>query len=137
MNKVTANLMVSNVNETINYYVNNLGFTFITAIDENKGGVGDDYDSSALIWALIKNGNVELMLQRTDSFTQELPQFIGQNTGGTFTLYISMKDVEGFYNKIKDNVNIVKDIYKTFYGANEFIIKDLNNYIIYFGEMME
>jgi uncharacterized glyoxalase superfamily protein PhnB len=45
-----------------------------------------------------------------------------------------MQDVKGFYEKIKEKVEIVKEIHKTFYGADEFVIKDLNGYIIYFAE---
>jgi len=137
MNKITTNLMVSDVNATLKYYENNLSFIFITAVDENKESVSDKPDDSVLIWAMIKNGDVELMLQRKDSFTEELPEFKDQETGGTFSLYISMKDIEVFYNKVKTKVDLVKDMYKTFYGANEFVIRDLNGYVIYFGEMVE
>lgn len=137
MNKLTTNLMVTNVNETIDYYVNNLGFTFITSVDEEKESVRENYNDATLIWAMIKNGGVEIMLQRVDSLTEELPIFTGKETGATLTLYISMKDVEGFYHDIKDKVDIVRDLNKTFYGANEFVIKDPNQYIICFGEMMD
>ncbi len=42
-----------------------------------------------------------------------------------------MKDVKSFHDKIKDKVEIIKNMHKTFYGADEFVIKDLNGYIIY------
>ncbi|KKU10029.1 MAG: hypothetical protein UX14_C0028G0012, partial [Parcubacteria group bacterium GW2011_GWF1_45_5] len=61
-------------------------------------------------------------------------EFKGLKIGGTFTMYISMQDVKTFYGKIKDKVEIIKNIHKTFYGADEFVIKDLNGYIIYFAE---
>lgn len=34
----------------------------------------------------------------------------------------------------KYKLEIVKDMHKTFYGADEFVIRDLNGYIIYFAE---
>jgi uncharacterized glyoxalase superfamily protein PhnB len=137
MNKITSNLMVTSVNETVKYYQDKLDFTFITGVDESKDNVSLDPDKSLLIWAMIQNNGATIMLQRKDSFTEELPEYIGQECGGTFTLYINMKDVESYYNIVKNKVDLVKGIYKTFYGAEEFVIRDLNGYVLYFGEMMD
>ena len=71
---------------------------------------------------------------RKDSFIKELPELKGLKTGGTSTLYISVKDVKTLYEKLPKKVEIVKKIHKTFYGSDEFMIKDLNGYIIYFAE---
>ena len=59
------------------------------------------------------------------------PLFGGQFT---FTLYVSMENTKDFYEKIKDKVEIVKELHKTWYGADEFVVRDLNGYIIYFAE---
>lgn len=132
--KITPNIMVADVNATIDYYKQNLEFEFVMGVDENKEVKMKNFDDSTLTWAMLKKYNVEIMLQRADSLVEELPEFKGLKIGGTFTLYISMQDTKIFYNKIKDKVDIIKDIHKTFYGADEFVIKDLNGYIIYFAE---
>lgn len=135
MQKITPNIMVADVNATINYYKNNLGFQLLMGVDEKKEvKMGDSAVESTLTWAMIKKDEVEIMLQRKDSFIEELPEAKGLKIGGTFTFYISMKDVKSFYDQIKDKVEIAKEIHKTFYGADEFVIKDLNGYIIYFAE---
>lgn len=90
--------------------------------------------ATTLTWAMIKKDDIEIMLQRNDSFIDELPNFKEAKMGGAFTLYISMQDTKGFYEKIKNKVEIVKTIHKTFYGADEFVVKDINGYIIYFAE---
>lgn len=127
--------MVADVNATVDYYKNNLNFQIVMGVNEQKEvKMGDSATGSTLTWAMIKNGDVEIMLQREDSMIEELPEFKRLKIGGTFTLYISMQDVKTFYGKIKDKVEIVKDMHKTFYGANEFVIKDLNGYIVYFAE---
>lgn len=131
MKKITPNIMVADVNATVDYYKNNLGFETVMVVDEEKG---DGASGKPLVWAMIKNDDVEIMLQRQDGFIAELPEMKGQEIGGTFTLYVGMQDVKSFYDKIKDKVKIVKDMHKTFYGADEFVIKDLNGYIIYFAE---
>lgn len=135
MKKITPNIMVADVNATVDYYKNNLNFQIVMGVNEQKEvKMGDSATGSTLTWAMIKNGDVEIMLQREDSMIEELPEFKRLKIGGTFTLYISMQDVKTFYGKIKDKVEIVKDMHKTFYGANEFVIKDLNGYIVYFAE---
>jgi len=131
MKKITPNIMVADVNATVDYYKNNLGFEAVMVVDEEKG---DGASGKPLVWAMIKKDDVEIMLQREDSLIEELPELKGLKIGGTFTLYISMQDVKSFYDKIKDKVGIIKDMHKTFYGADEFVIKDLNGYIIYFAE---
>lgn len=135
MQKITPNIMVADVNATINYYKEKLGFQLLMGVDEKKEvEMGDSAIKKTLTWAMIKKDEVEIMLQRKDSLIEEQPEFKGLKIGGTFTLYISMKDVKSFYETIKDKVKIVKEIHKTFYGADEFVIKDLNGYIIYFAE---
>ena len=132
--KLTPNIMVKDVNETIEYYKQNLGFEFIMGVDENKEVKMGNFDNSILTWAMLKKDDIEIMLQRNDSLIEELPDFKEVKMGGTFTLYINVQDVKSFYEKIKNNVEIIKDMHKTFYGADEFVIKDLNGYIIYFAE---
>ena len=135
MQKITPNIMVADVNATIDYYKNNLEFIIVMGVDEQKEvKMGDSATKTTLTWAMIKKDDVEIMLQRKDVMVEELPEFKGLKIGGTFTLYITMQDVKGFYDKIKDKVKIVKDKHKTFYGADEFVIKDINGYIIYFAE---
>jgi uncharacterized glyoxalase superfamily protein PhnB len=134
MKKITPNIMAADVNATIDYYKQNLEFEFVMGVDEGKEVKMGDFGDSTLTWAMLKKDDVEIMLQREDSLIEELPEFKGLKIGGTFTLYISMQDVKSFYDKIKNKVEVVKDIHKTFYGADEFVIKDLNGYIIYFAE---
>jgi len=135
MKKITPNIMVADVNATIDYYTNNLEFRVVMGVDEKKDvKMGDSAKEAILTWAMLKKDDVEIMLQREDSLTEELPEFKGLKIGGTFTLYINMQDVKSFYEKVKNKVEIVKDLHKTFYGADEFVIKDLNGYIIYFAE---
>jgi len=135
MKKITPNIMVADVNATINYYKNNLDFQIVMGVSEQKEvKMGDTATETILTWAMIKKDDVEIMLQRKDSMIEELSEFKGLKIGGTFTMYISMQDVKTFYGKIKDKVEIIKNIHKTFYGADEFVIKDLNGYIIYFAE---
>ncbi|HBH46219.1 MAG: hypothetical protein A2445_00550 [Candidatus Jacksonbacteria bacterium RIFOXYC2_FULL_44_29] len=135
LKKITPNIMVADVNATVGYYKNNLDFQIVMGVTEQKEvKMGDSAIETSLTWAMIKKDDVEIMLQRRDSLVEELPEFKGLKIGGTLTLYVSMQDVKSFYGKVKDKVEIVKDIHKTFYGMDEFVVKDLNGYIVYFAE---
>ena len=127
-------MMVEDVNASVEYYKDKLGFESVMVVDEEKG---DGTSGSPLVWAMLKNGDVEVMFQGADGFVAELPEMAGREVGGTFTLYISMKDVKNFYDKVKSEVEIVKELHKTWYGADEFVVKDLNGYILYFAEAQD
>ncbi|MEM7107422.1 MAG: VOC family protein [Bacteroidota bacterium] len=62
-NSLTPNLMVENVNETINYYHAVLGFEKISSVPEE----GD------LVWASMKKDEVEIMFQEEESLKEDLP----------------------------------------------------------------
>lgn len=73
------------------------------------------------------------MFQTFDSLGNELPTISRQN-GGSLLLYIQIKEIRKFYEEIKDKVIVIKELEKTFYGATEFSIQDINNYILTFAE---
>ena len=90
MKKITPNIMVDNVNATIDYYKNNLEFQIVMGVNGKKEvKMGDSATETTLTWAILKKDDVEIMLQREDSLIEELSEFKGLKIGGTFTLYIS------------------------------------------------
>lgn len=123
--KLTPNLMVEDVNSTIEFYKNILGFQLVMTVPEE--GTFD--------FALMKSGNVEIMFQARESLSQDFPpEFKNKKTYEVLTLYIDMENIEGLLQKIKDKVAIIKDLHTTFYGTKEFVIKDCNGYILTFAE---
>ena len=42
MKKLTPNMAVKNVRETVNYYVENFGFKLLMAVSEDKSAIGDE-----------------------------------------------------------------------------------------------
>ena len=123
MKKLTANLMVENVNSTVEFYKNHLGFELVM----NAPDLGQ-FD-----WAMMKSGNVEIMFQAAASIGNDLADLKGRKVGGTLTLYIDVEDIKKFRSSLKNDVSIVKDLQKTFYGTEEFTIKDLNGYYLTFA----
>ena len=86
-----------------------------------------------LDWAMMRYGSVNFMFQTFESLGAELPELSRQN-GGSLLLYIQIKGIRDFHDKIKDKVEVIKELEKTFYGATEFSILDINNFILTFAE---
>lgn len=122
MESISPNIFVKDINETIKFY-QSIGFKTVMTVPEE----GD------LVWAMMACGNVTFMFQTFDSLGSELPT-ISRQDGGSLLLYIQTKEIRAFHDKIKDKVNVIKGLEKTFYGATEFSIRDINNYIITFAE---
>jgi len=135
MNKLTPNLMVKDVKEAVEFYKNNLGFQLVMAVPETQDGVLTEIPKDKkVVYALMKNGNVEIMFQSEKSLKEDVPAFANTHIGASVSLYIEIENLEDFYNKIIGKVEIVKDLFTTWYGMKEFYISDNNGYILCFAE---
>ncbi len=132
--KITTNIMVGSVNETLDFYEQILGFKLVMAVPENSQEIVTTRSANTpLGFAIIQRDDVELMLQSRASLSRELPEPARRPVGGAFTLYIQVADVEELYESIRNKVTIVKDLHTTFYGAREFYIRDSNGCILTFA----
>ncbi len=123
LNSLTPNLMVKDVNKTLDFYTNILGFELIQTVPEQ----------GAFDWAMVQSGGVSLMFQKENSIKAEYPNLDSYEKGGALTLYIKVESVKEMYESLKDKTNVIKPIHKTFYGADEFAIMDLNSFILTFS----
>ena len=123
MESLSPNIFVNDINATVDFY-KTLGFNLAMSVPE---------DGNNLVWAMMTNGSVTIMFQTFESLADELPQ-INRTDGGSLLLYINLKDIQSFFDGIKDKVTVLKGLEKTFYGATEFSIIDNNNYVLTFAE---
>lgn len=121
MDSLSPNIFVQDIDETINFY-KTIGFKVVMAVPEE----GD------FVWVMMTCGKVSFMFQTFESLGSELPEISRQN-GGSLLLYIQINEIKQFYDKIKDEVKVIKGLEKTFYGATEFSILDNNGYILTFA----
>ncbi|MBI2281569.1 MAG: VOC family protein [Bacteroidetes bacterium] len=125
LNSLTPNLMVNDVEETIEYYTDILGFTLLKTVPEV--GVID--------WAMVKRNDVIFMFQSAKSLKDELPKLKAQKPGGGLTFYIKVDRITELHEELVDNeVEIISDLESTFYDTIEFSIVDINGYILTFSE---
>ncbi|MBK9734352.1 MAG: VOC family protein [Saprospiraceae bacterium] len=122
MESISPNIFVKDLNKTIDFY-KQLGFSIVMTVPEEG-----DFD-----WVMMSCDNVTFMFQTIDSLGDDLPA-ITRRDGGSLLLYIQTKGIRKLHDEIKDKVNVVKGLEKTFYGATEFSIQDINGYILTFAE---
>lgn len=123
MESVSPNIFVDDLPRTIEYY-QKLGFQVITSVPDEKGN---------MIFALMMNGTVTFMFQTFKSIENQLPS-VSRQPGGSLLLYIKMKGIRSFFEKIDGKVKILSGLEKTFYGATEFSVIDPNNFVLTFAE---
>ena len=124
MDSLSPNLFVRDIRATIEFY-KFLGFNLVMSVPAEADGNLD--------WAMVSSGNVTFMFQTFQSLGDTLPM-ISRQDGGSLLFYIRIRKIRTFFDTIKDKVNVVHGLQKTFYGATEFSITDPNNYILTFAE---
>jgi uncharacterized glyoxalase superfamily protein PhnB len=125
--QLTPNLMTDNMNATIEFYKQVLGFEVVMNVPEKQ-----PYD-----WTMLRREKVILMFQTRTSLGEEIAALAELPICGSLTLYIETTDIEQLHQRIKGKAELVQDMRRAFYGMREFAIKDINGYILVFAERGE
>jgi uncharacterized glyoxalase superfamily protein PhnB len=116
--------MVEDVNRTIDFYKDILGFQVITTVPE----------TGTFVWAMLGRNDVTMMFQARQSLGEEIPTLKERPIGASLTLYTDIEGIDELYASLQGKVKIVQDMHITFYHAREFAIEDCNGYVITFSE---
>ena len=128
LQSLTPNLMVNDVEETIEYYTDVLGFTLLMTVPE----------TGKLDWAMVKRNEVVMMFQSTKSLKKGIPRLAGEKPGGGLTFYIKVDRITEIHEELFNNeAEIISDLDSTFYDTIEFSVADINGYILTFSEDQE
>jgi lactoylglutathione lyase len=122
--KLTPNLIVSNVEHSLAFYCDVLGFTKTATVPEQ----------SPYVFAAVQSGAVEVFLNARDPAVEEYPALARLPIGGTLTLYMEVSGVEKIYDALKGRVKVTMPLEKKFYGVTEFAFEDPDGYVITFAE---
>lgn len=122
--KLTPNIMVEDIDRTIAFYKETLGFELLATAPEQG-----PFD-----WAMLRRDEVDVMFQTRASLEGELPVLKQKEIGGALTLYIAVENIKELYACLQGNVTVLQDMHTTFYGAQEFAIQDCNGFVLTFAE---
>jgi uncharacterized glyoxalase superfamily protein PhnB len=133
---VTPIFLVDEIKSSIEFY-EMLEFRYLMGVDKDKQLYMEYKDGLELSFAIVQNGNVQIMLQSTESVNSDLNQLFQTDKSVTNSInYIEIEGFDHFYQKVKEKVEIVNEPRNTFYGMKEFYIKDNNGNIIGFAEKL-
>lgn len=113
INKLTPMLYTNDIEGTIDFYEQILGFK-CKGLDEG--------------WALLSTGDVEIMFSLPNKHIPfDKPVFTG-------SFYFYTKNIDQLWEELRDKTKIAYPIENFEYGMREFAIIDNNGYLLQFGE---
>ncbi len=121
---LSPNLIVSDVNRSVEFYVSLLGFTRLASVP----------DSGIFNWAMVQRGPVTMMFQTLASIQEDVPtlNLTAGRTAATF--YIKVKGLDALRKAIQGKIPLAVELRTTFYGAREFAVKDPDGNVLMFAE---
>jgi catechol 2,3-dioxygenase-like lactoylglutathione lyase family enzyme len=124
LTKLTPNLVVSNVERSLAFYRDVLGFSVDITVP----------DASPYVFVAVRSGNVEIFLNALEPAAAEYPAFKNRPIGGTLTMFIEVSGIARIHDALKSQVKVVMPLEKKFYGMTEFAFEDPDGYLITFAE---
>lgn len=127
LKNLTPNLIVSNVERSIAFYRDILGFSVTATVP----------DASPYVFAIVQSGPVQIYLNAPEPAMAEYPAFRDRPLGGTLTLFVEVAGVRQVHDALQDAVTIVMPLERKWYGVIEFAFEDPDGYLITFAERDE
>jgi uncharacterized glyoxalase superfamily protein PhnB len=125
--KLTPNLIVADVERSLAFYVDTLGFARGMTVP----------GESPFVFASVTGGPVEIFFNDAALAVKEYPAFAGKPLGATGTLYVEVEGVDALHDRLKGHVRITMPLVDQFYGTREFAIEDPDGYVITFAERVQ
>jgi len=121
---LNPNLGVDDVAKAVEFYTNVLDFALVNKVEQE----------GKMVWAMVQGGGVTLMFEHLDSVKSWTKDPNANSANVSFSLYINITGVEEFWKRLKEQTNVVQQLFTTFYGAREFTIRDPFGYLLTFAE---
>lgn len=122
--KLTPNLIVSNVEQSMAFYRDVLGFTIVTTVP----------DAPPYVFAIATSGATEVFFNAPEAAYAEYPAFKQMPIGGTLTLFFEVTEIEAAYAALAPKVRVVMPLEKKWYGMTEFAFLDPDGYMITYAQ---
>uniref|UniRef100_UPI003217109A VOC family protein n=1 Tax=uncultured Draconibacterium sp. TaxID=1573823 RepID=UPI003217109A len=133
--KLTPNFEVNNIKETVDFYSKYFGFKLVMAVPESQDGIEQTFaENKEYVYAMVQKDNVELFFQRSDSFKQDVEFMAGLPIGASVSFYMDIEGIKDFYDTLKNENLQLTELKTTWYGMQEFYLKDINGYVLGFAE---
>jgi uncharacterized glyoxalase superfamily protein PhnB len=124
---VTPNLIVSDIDRSIAFYRDVLGFTVVTTVP----------DGAPFVFAWMQRDAVSVFLNTPGSLTDTMPELAARTVGGTNTMFMIVEagtpaeGIDALFDQVKSKARVVMPLKDQFYGMREFGIEDPDGYVIF------
>lgn len=133
-NSMSTNLMVIDVAEALHFYRDVIGGEIAFVVDADQQTSMDGSIPDHPVFASVRIGDNELMLQERMSLAEDAPIVTADSEpGGTFTLYFRVDDVDAVVAELPADAEVLKPLQKTWYGMKEIWVRDPAGYAITIG----
>lgn len=127
INKLTANLIVSDMERSLAFYRDVLGMSAQMTVP----------DAPPFVFAILTSGAAELFLNGAEAAYAEYPAFRNQPIGGSLTLFFEVTEIEEAYARLAPQVRVIMPLEKKWYGMTEFAFLDPDGFVITYAQRTE
>jgi uncharacterized glyoxalase superfamily protein PhnB len=121
--KVTAVLLVEEIEPCLNFWVDRLGFAKTAEVP----------DGNKLAFVILQKGSTEMMYQTFASVEKDNAEVAKDARRGPTFLYVEVDDLDAVIAALK-GVPVVMPVRTTFYGAKEIGVKDPAGHFVTFAQ---
>jgi len=122
--KLTPNLLVANVERSLAFYTDTLGFERGLTVPEQ----------SPFVFASVTSGSIEIFFNDAATAVKEYPAFGGKPLGASGTMFIELEGVDVLHDRLQSSAKHWMPLETKFYGMREFAIEDPDGYVVTFAE---
>jgi lactoylglutathione lyase len=121
LKKLTPNLVVRNVEASLNFYREVLGFEPGITVPEQP----------PYVFGSVTSGAVEIFFNDQKFVAEEYPALAAKAIGGSLTLFIEVEGIEDLFKKVQQHgAKITMPMKDQFYGMREFAFEDPEGWVI-------
>jgi uncharacterized glyoxalase superfamily protein PhnB len=126
--KLTPNLVVGDVAESLKFYQNVLGFDPGITVPEE----------APYVFGSVTSGAVEIFFNDKKAVGEDYPPLVARPIGGTLTLFLEVEGIEEILSRVQNSgAKIVMPLKTQFYGMREFAFEDAEGWVITIAERVK
>ena len=124
---ITPNLLVRDVEKSLTFYRDVLGFTMGETVP----------DKAPFVFVWMKRDEVAVFLNDIKAAVADYPAAAAMPPGGTAAMFFIVTDVDAYHAQVAPKANVILPLKTQFYGLREFAVTDPDGHIITFAERVE
>jgi len=134
LTSVIANLMVTDMVASLRFYHEVLGAPMAFTVDTEQNTEMPGEISDKVVFASLRAGECELMLQERQSLIEDSAAFDeSTSVGASATFYFRVDDVDAIVARMSPDTPVVKPLETTWYGMREIWVRDPDGYVLTIG----